>query len=97
MSTAKNSVELFEQQKRRHAELQQRRAKAEATRDAERVTLQRAREEAKQLLGTDDVAELRRLYQEGEAENDRKVVELVFALDEADRKLGDIDRITAAR
>ncbi|MNR71628.1 hypothetical protein D3C71_22590 [compost metagenome] len=91
------SIEQFEKQKTRFASLQERRTRAEALRDAERANLERTREEARNLLGTDNVEELRRLYQEGEAENALKVAELDYALTEMEQKLGDIDRLTASR
>ena len=97
MSTnASNPIEIFEQQKKRHALLQQRRTRAEALRDAERESLERTRAEARALLGTDDLAKLRQMYEEGRQENERKTTELLFELDEIERKLADIERLTAA-
>lgn len=97
MATQLSTVELFEQQKKRHAELQNKRARAEAVRDAERQNLERTRAEARKLLGTDNVDELRKLYQQGEADNERKTTELVFALDEVQRTLDDIERMISTR
>ncbi|KWT98341.1 MULTISPECIES: hypothetical protein [unclassified Variovorax] len=93
--TAQTSLEIFEAQKKRHAALQQRRARVEERRDAEAANLERARTEAKQLLGTDDVGKLRELYANGVEENDKKIIATVQALDEIDQRLADIERLTA--
>jgi hypothetical protein len=94
--TAQSSLEIFEAQKKRHTALQQRRTRVEAQRDAEKANLERARTEAKSLLGTDDVAQLRALYATGVEENDQKIIATVQALDEVEQKLADIERLTAA-
>jgi hypothetical protein len=94
---APTTVEVFEQQKKRHADLSQRAARAEAMRDAELANHERLSAEALTVLGTADIDTIRNQYQAGETANERTVGELVFSLDEVERELQDIERVTTQK
>lgn len=85
-------VELFAQQKKRHAELSERRTRAQVQLEAERRALAEAREEAKAAFGTEDLDALRALFRERSADNERKVMELMMALDEIENSLTNVER-----
>lgn len=90
----KTSVQILDEQKKRLANLQERRTRLQVRLETERKALQDAQEEAQALFGTSDLDALRALYRERQADNDRKVVDFVMALDEIDQRLADIERQT---
>lgn len=90
----KTSVQILDEQKKRLAALQERRTRLQVRLETERKALQEAQEEAQALFGTSDLDALRALYRERQADNDRKVVDFVMALDDIDQRLGDIERQT---
>lgn len=90
----KTSVQILDEQKKRLANLQERRTRLQVRLETERKALQDAQEEAQTLFGTSDLDALRALYRERQADNDRKVVDFVMALDEIDQRLADIERQT---
>ncbi len=90
--TKKSPVEIFAEQKRRLAELNERRTRAQVTLEAEQRALAEAQAEAMRLFGTSDLDALRTMFRERTEENDRKVVEFVMALDDVERQLADIER-----
>lgn len=92
--TKPTSLQQFQQQRARHTDLTNRRNRAEATRTAEMHQLDRARQECEQLFGTSDVAKLREMYREKEAENEQSVMELTLGLDTCERQLADIEKLT---
>ena len=92
MAQTKSSAQVLEESARRLAALAERRTRAQVKLENEKRALEEARAEAKRLFGTDDVEELRKLFRASKEDNDRKVVDFVFALDSVDEKLGDIER-----
>ncbi len=92
MSTQKSSVQILEEQKRRLANLQERRTRVQVRLETERNALQTAQQEAVALFGTADLDALRALYRERQSENDRRVMEFVMSLDDIEQRLADIER-----
>lgn len=92
MSQNKTSTEILDEQKKRLGQMVERRTRAQVRLENEKRALEEARSEAIRLLGTDDIERLRQLYRTTQDENERKVVQFLMDLDEADRKLTDIER-----
>ena len=88
----KSTVELFDESKRRLTALRERHTRAQVRLETERQALAQAKQEAREKFGTDDLQALRDLFKTRSAENDQLVMDLVFLLDDAERKLGDLER-----
>lgn len=92
MSQNKTSIEILEEQKKRLGQMAERRTRAQVRLENEKRALEEARAESLRLFGTADIEQLRQLFRTTQEENDRKVVEFVFAVDSTDQKLTDIER-----
>lgn len=92
MAAEKTATALFEEQKRRHAALAERRTRAEGHLQAERQALREAQQEALSLFGTDDLGKLRELFAQLTQANDQSVVEFVMALDDLEQGLTSVER-----
>lgn len=94
--SATTTIQQFEVQKTRHATMKDRVVRLTAIRETETANLQRAEAEALVVLGTSDVPEIRRKYQEGTESNASAVAKLTSDLDAIDQKVSDIERLTNA-
>ena len=92
MSQNKTSIEILEEQKKRLGQMAERRTRAQVRLENEKRALEEARTESLRLFGTADIEQLRQLFRTTQQENDRKVVDFVFAVDSTDQKLTDIER-----
>lgn len=92
MSKEKSAVEILDESKKLLAQLTEKRTRAQVRLETEKQALEAAKAEARQLFGTDDIEELRRMYATRQADNDRKVAEFVMGLSEAETKLADVER-----
>lgn len=95
-SANKTPAQLFEDAKQRLNALQQRKTRADSVVLAEQAQLDRARAEAKELLGTASADELRKKYVEVNNENIRLVTELLTEIEAREQAFDEIDRALAA-
>lgn len=89
---ANPTAQLMENERARHLTLQERRTRISVRLEAEKQALDAAKEEARRLFGTDDLAALRQEYKKLQEENERRVVEFSMALDAVENALTDIER-----
>lgn len=94
--TVKTPVQQLEEQKTRLATLQERHTRVQVKLEAERQALQEAQAEALALFGTSDLEELRNLFRQRQVDNERQVADFIQALDDVERRLGDVERQTQA-
>jgi len=94
--TVKTPVQQLEEQKTRLATLQERHTRVQVKLEAERQALQEAQAEARALFGTSDLEELRNLFRQRQVDNERQVADFIQALDDVERRLGDVERQTQA-
>jgi RNase adaptor protein for sRNA GlmZ degradation len=92
MSLEKTTVQILEEQRRRHASLLERRTRAQVRLENEKKVLKEAQEEAMRLFGTSDLTALRTMYKDVQAENENKVMDFIFVLDEVESSLVNIER-----
>lgn len=92
MADNKNAVTLLKEQKDRLEKLRERRTRVAGELGAKKQQYEDACAEAKREFGTDDLAELRRLFASQEAANDEVVMAFILQLDEAEEQLAAIER-----
>lgn len=92
MADTKNAVALLKEQKDRLEKLRDRRTRVAGELGAKKQQLADACAEALKEFGTDDLAELRKLFAGREAANDELIMTFVLELDDVDQKLADIER-----
>jgi predicted nuclease with TOPRIM domain len=92
MATNLTPAEQLEQQKKRHAELEKRRARLQFEMEANQAQLKELREELVRLYQTDNLDELRRLHATWTEEDKAKLFESQMALDAADEQLTQIEK-----
>lgn len=95
MSTQLTNAEQLEQQKKRHAELERRRARLQFELEANQAQLKELRAELLSLYQTDNLDELRRLHAAWTEEDRTKLFESQMALDDADERITQIEQATA--
>ena len=96
MAAQKTTVEVFAECKQRLTALRERHTRVQVRLEADRQALATAKEQARELFGTDSLEGLRELFKTRSAENDQTVMDLVLYLDDAERKLSDLDRQLAS-
>lgn len=95
MPTQLTNAEQLEQQKKRHAELERRRARLQFELEANQAQLKELRAELLSLYQTDNLDELRRLHAAWTEEDRTKLFESQMALDDADERITQIEQATA--
>lgn len=95
MATQLTPAEQLEQQKKRHAELERRRARLQFELESNQAQLKDLRAELLRLYQTDDLDELRRLHAAWTEEDKTKLFESQMALDDVDERLTQIEQAAA--
>lgn len=89
---AKTPAQQLEDLKTRLAALQERRTRVQVKLEAEKQALAEAQAEARAMFGTADLEELRALYRQRQQDNDKALQEFASALEDAERRLTDVER-----
>lgn len=90
-------VALLDDQKRRHARLQERQRLARIELERHRRELEEARAAARASFGTDDVEELERLLEEKRRRNAQALADFRSRLDAVEQALAEAEALTAPR
>ena len=86
------TIQDIETLRRRHTELDRKRAAAEANLKTATDNLEALKREARELYGTDDLDALRAKLEEMKKENERKRAEYQEHLDEIENGLNELDK-----
>ncbi|HEX2970708.1 MAG TPA: hypothetical protein VHP11_00145 [Tepidisphaeraceae bacterium] len=82
----------IEQLRKRHTELDRKRAAAQANLDTANATLQTLKKQALEAYGTDNLDELKAKLELMKAENERRRVEYQQHLDQIESKLAEVEQ-----
>ena len=97
MTTAnKTTAQVFEDVKARIDALSKRKIQADSIVLSEKAQLERARKEALELLKTADADELRKMFAEVTAENQRVLAASVAEVEAAERAFAEFDQLNNA-
>jgi hypothetical protein len=97
MTTAnKTTAQVFEDVKTRIDTLSKRKLQADSIVLSEKAQLERARQEAIELLGTADADKLRTMYTEVTAENQRVLAATVAEVEAAEQAFKEFDQLNNA-
>ncbi|KWU17799.1 hypothetical protein [Burkholderia cenocepacia] len=95
-AATKTTAQVFEDVKTRIDALAKRKLQADSIVLSEQAQLERARAEALELLKTADADELRKMFAEVTAENQRVLAESVAEVERAEQAFAKFDQLNAA-